>query len=158
MKRFLNIKTLALGLILLLGNLPAGAAERPFSCSGKGIATILPGGGAPSADVVGTGTATHLGLFANSGRVTFNPDPSNPNLVHPSGQATFTAADGDKLETVFSAEETSMDLTTGIGGGTFHFAGGTGRFANATGSISVVVQQNFITGAYELTAVGTIDY
>jgi uncharacterized protein YdeI (BOF family) len=79
-------------------------------------------------------------------------------VVHPSGQATFTAADGDKLETVFSAEETSMDLTTGIGGGIFRFAGGTGKFANATGSITVVVEQNFLTGAYELTGVGKIDY
>jgi hypothetical protein len=158
MKRILNIKTLALGLILLLGNMPVSATERPFSCTGKGIASILPGGGVPSADVIGTGNATHMGLFTNSGRVTFNPDANDPNLVHPSGHATFTAADGDKLETVFSAEDTRMDLTTGIGGGTFYFTGGTGKFANATGSISVVVQQNFITGAYELTAVGTINY
>ena len=158
MKRFLNIKTLALALILLLGNMPVGAAERPFSCTGKGIATILPGSGVPSADVIGTGNGTHLGLFASAGRVTFTPDPNNPNLVHPSGQATFTAANGDKLETIFNADETQMDLTTGIGGGIFHFTGGTGRFANATGSINVVVEQNFITGAYELTAVGSIDY
>jgi len=158
MKRFLNIKTFALALILLLGNMPVGAQERPFSCSGKGVATILPGGGVPVADVIGTGNATHLGQFASAGRVTFNPDANDPTLVHPSGHATFTAADGDKLETVFSAEETSMDLTTGIGGGIFHFTGGTGKFANATGSISVVVVQNFITGAYELTAVGKIDY
>ena len=158
MKRFLNIKTLALVLALLIGNMPVSAQERPFSCSGKGIATILPGGGVPSADVIGTGTGTHLGLFASAGRVTFNPDPNDPNLVHPSGQATFTAADGDKLETIFNADETTMDLTTGIGGGIFRFVGGTGKFANATGTINVVVQQNFITGAYELTAVGKIDY
>src|SRR5215510_12418747 len=158
MKRFINIKTLALALILLVGNMPVGAQERPFSCSGKGIATILPGTGVPVANVTGTGNGTHLGLFTSAGQVTFNPDANNPTLVHPSGQATFTAADGDKLETVFNAAETSMDLTTGIGGGIFHFTGGTGKFANATGSISVVVVQNFITGAYELTAVGKIDY
>lgn len=158
MKRFLNIKTLALALILLLGNMPVFAQERPFSCTGKGVATIIPGGGVPVADVIGSGNGTHLGLFTSVGRVTFNPDANNPTLVHPSGYATFTAADGDKLETIFNAEETTMDLTTGIGGGIFRFAGGTGRFANATGSISVVVQQNFLTGAYELTAVGKIDY
>ena len=158
MKRFLNIKTLALALILLAGNMPVGAQERPFSCTGKGIAAIIPGTGVPVANVTGTGNATHLGLFTSVGQVTFNPDPDNPTLVHPSGQATFTAADGDKLETVFNSAETSMDLTTGIGGGIFHFVGGTGKFANATGSITVVVVQNFITGAYELTAVGKIDY
>lgn len=158
MKRFLNIKTLALALILLLGNMPVSAHERPFSCNGKGVASIIPGGSVLMADVIGSGNATHLGLFTNVGRVTFTPDANDPNLVHPSGQATFTAADGDKLETVFSGEETTMDLTTGIGGGIFHFAGGTGKFANATGSISVVVIQNFITGAYELTGIGKIDY
>lgn len=158
MKRFLNIKTLALALILLLGNMPVSATERPFSCTGKGVANILPGGGVPVADVIGTGNATHLGLFASAGRVTFNPDANDPTLVHPSGQATFTAADGDKLETIFNASETYMDLTTGIGGGIFHFVGGTGKFANASGSIDVVVVQNFVTGAYELTAVGKIDY
>lgn len=158
MKRFLNIKTLALALILLLGNLPVGAHERAFSCNGKGVATIIPGSSVPVADVIGSGNATHLGLFTSVGRVTFNPDANDPNVVHPSGYATFTAADGDKLETVFNAAETTMDLTTGIGGGIFRFVGGTGKFANATGSIDVVVVQNFVTGAYELTAVGKIDY
>ena len=158
MKRFLNIKTLALALILLLGNMPVGAHERAFSCHGKGVAILIPGGSVLMADVIGSGNATHLGLFTSVGRVTFNPDANDPNVVHPSGQATFTAADGDKVEVVFSAEETTMDLTTGIGGGIFRFTGGTGKFANATGSISVVVQQNFATGAYEMTAVGKIDY
>jgi hypothetical protein len=158
MKRFLNIKTLALALILLLGNMPVSAQERPFSCNGKGVATIIPGGSVLMADVIGSGNGTHLGLFTSVGRVHFNPDANDPNVVHPSGQATFTAADGDKLEVIFSAEETTMDLTTGIGGGIFRFTGGTGKFANSTGSISVVVEQNFVTGAYELTAVGKIEY
>ena len=152
MKRFLNIKTLALALILLLGNMPVGAQERPFSCSGKGVATIIPGSGAPVADVIGTGNATHLGMFASAGRVTFNPDPNDPTLGHPSGQATFTAADGDKLETVFVAEETSMDLTTGIGGGTFHFTGGTGKFANATGEGSSPCASNVISASVAVSS------
>ena len=158
MKRLVNIKTLALALILLFANMPVSATEKPFSCNGKGVATIIPGNGAPTADVIGTGNATHMGLFTNTGRVTFNPDATDPNLVHPTGQATFTAADGDKLEVVFGGDETFMDLTTGIGGGIFRISGGTGRFATASGSMSVVVIQNFITGAYELTAVGKIDY
>ena len=33
-----------------------------------------------------------------------------------------------------------------------------GRFANATGIISYVVEQNFLTGAYTVTGVGSIDY
>ena len=156
MKRFLNIKILALALVLLVGSVSVSAQERAFSCTGKGIATIIPGGSVLMADVIGSGNGTHLGLFTSSGRVYFNPDANDPNLVHPTGQATFTAADGDKLDVI--VEDSTMNLTTGIGTGTFRFSGGTGRFANATGSISVVVEQNFVTGAYELTAVGKIDY
>jgi hypothetical protein len=68
----------------------------------------------------------------------------------------LTAADGDKL--VIVVVDGSQSLITGIGIGHFSFAGGTGRFANATGSITFVVEQNFLTGAYEATAVGSIDY
>lgn len=51
-----------------------------------------------------------------------------------------------------------LDVTTGTGTGDFEFTGGTGRFANATGHTSAVVEQNFVTGAYEITLVGNIDY
>lgn len=156
MKRFLNIKTLAFALILLLGNMPVSATERPFSCTGKGVATTVPGGGLPMADVVISGNATHLGLYTSSARVTFNPDANDPNLAHPSGQASFIGADGDRLDVFI--EEGTVNLTTGIGTGTFRISGGTGKFTNATGSLSVVVEQNFISGAVEFTAVGKIDY
>jgi hypothetical protein len=156
MKRFLNIKTLALALILLAGNMPIGAQERPFSCNGKGIATMIPGGSVPVADVIVSGNATHLGLFVSTARVTFNPDANDPNIAHPSGQAPFIAADGDRLD--FVIEDGTVNLTTGLGTGTFRIVGGSGKFANATGSLSVVVQQNFITGAVDFTAVGKIDY
>jgi hypothetical protein len=68
----------------------------------------------------------------------------------------LTAANGDKL--IFAVADGSQSLITGIGTGHFRFVGGTGRFANATGIISYVVEQNFLTGAYEVTAVGTIDF
>jgi hypothetical protein len=77
-------------------------------------------------------------------------------VAHPSGEGVFIAANGDKLNIV--VENASMSLLTGMGGGTFRINGGTGRFANATGSLTAVVEQNLITGAYEVTAVGKIDY
>ena len=157
MKRLVNIKVIALMLIVLFATIPVSATERPFSLTGKGVANIIadPNGNL-SAEVIGSGNATHLGLFTSVGQVKFIPDPNDPNLVHPEGQATFTAADGDKLNVII--EDATMDLRTGIATGSFRFAGGTGRFVNATGSISVVVEQNFVTGAYELTGVGKIDY
>ena len=158
MKRSLSIKFLVLTLTLLVGSLAVTATERPFSLNGRGIATpILDGNGnLVGAEPSGSGNATHLGMFTNTGRVMFTPDASNPNIVHPDGGGVFTAANGDKLN--FIIVSGALDLTTGIGTGDFEFTGGTGRFANATGRTSGVVQQNVVTGAYELTLVGNIDY
>ena len=158
MKRFISIKILAVTLALLVGTVAVTATERPFSATGSGVAAfILDSAGNPiGAHVTGSGNATHLGLFTSDGNVFFTPDPNNPIIVHPSGQATFTAANGDKLNVVIV--EGSQDITTGIGTGKFQFTGGTGRFANATGFTSAVIEQNFLTGGYQLTVVGSIDY
>jgi hypothetical protein len=158
MKNFLSIKTLVVTLSLLAGSVGANATERPFSINGGGLAVpILNEAGQPiGIDVTGSGNGTHLGIFTTAGKVFFSPDPNDPNQIIPSGQATLTAANGDKLS--FVVEDGSQSLITGIGTGHFRFIGGTGRFANATGIISYVVEQNFLTGAYTVTAVGSIDY
>ena len=158
MKRSLSIKFLALTLMLLLGSVAVTATERPFSANGTGIAVpiIDDNGNIVGAKPTGSGNATHLGLFTNTGEVSFTPDANNPTILHPSGGGVFTAANGDKLNFVIVSG--ALDLTTGIGTGDFAFTGGTGRFANATGHTSGVIQQNVVTGAYELTLVGNIDY
>lgn len=158
MKRSLFMKFLVLTLTLLVASLAVTATERPFSLNGTGIAVpIVDGNGnVIGAEPTGSGNATHLGTFTNTGKVSFTPDASNPNILHPSGGGVFTAADGDKLN--FVIINGALDLTTGIGTGDFAFSGGTGRFANATGHTSGVIQQNVITGAYVLTLVGNIDY
>jgi len=38
------------------------------------------------------------------------------------------------------------------------FQNGTGRFAGVSGSAAIVVEQNFVTGAYTFTMVGKINY
>jgi hypothetical protein len=158
MKRSLSIKFLVLTFTLLLGSLAVTATERPFSLNGTGIAIpVVDGNGnVVGANPTGSGNATHLGMFTNTGHVDFTPDPANPTILHPSGGGVFTAANGDKLNFVIVSG--SLDLTTGIGTGDFDFTGGTGRFVNATGRTSGVIEQNVITGAYVLTLVGNIDY
>ena len=158
MKRSLSVKFLVLTLALLVGSLAVTATERPFSLNGKGVAIpILDGNGnVVGAEPTGSGNATHLGMFTNTGKVNFTPDSSNTNILLPSCGGFFTAANGDKLNFVIISG--ALDLTTGIGTGDFEFTGGTGRFANATGRVSGVIDQNVVTGAYELTLVGTIDY
>ena len=157
MKRFVSTKILALTLALLVGAVAVTAAERPFSANGRGVAAFsIDSNGNPVADITGSGTATHLGLFTNTGRIVFTPDPNNPTIAYPSGEGTLTAANGDKL--IIVVEDGVSDLTTGIGSGHFRFAGGTGRFANASGITSYVVEQSLVTGAYEVTLVGSIDF
>ena len=157
MTRFLNTRVLMLTLTVLLAAIAVGAVERAFSATGSGIAVMsVDANGVVSAEVTGSGNATHLGVFTNAGKIVFNVDPSDPNLAHPTGEAIFTASNGDKLKIVVA--DGVADLTTGVGTGHFSFAGGTGRFANATGTTSYVVEQNFVTGAYQITMVGNIDY
>lgn len=157
MTRFLKTRILVLTATLLVAAIAVAATERAFSATGRGIAALsVDANGIISADVTGSGNATHLGVFTNVGKVYFNPDPSDPNIAHPTGEATFTAANGDKLK--FVIEDGVADLTTGLGSGHFRFDGGTGRFANATGITSYVVEQNLLTGAYEITMVGNINY
>ena len=158
MKRFSNIRTLMLTIVLLLGTIPVTATERAFACNGNGLLSVVTdeAGHVIGGNFTGSGTATHLGMWTIVGTVQFTPDPNNPTLVHPSGTSTFTAADGDKLDIVLA--DGVMDVTTGIAKGSLHFSGGTGRFAEASGTTSYVVTQNFVTGAFQLTCVGSINF
>jgi hypothetical protein len=148
MKRHLAVLVFLLVALPLLGSLPAQAVERPFRLTARGTLT--------DGAVQATGTATHLGRFAETGTLTFTPDPNDPNIVLASGTLTFTAANGDQL--VGTITDVPLDLTTGIATGEIVFTGGTGRFADASGTVGFVVQQNLVTGAFETVALGTLDF
>jgi len=157
MKRFAIVKSLFLVLTLLLGIIPAGATERPFAANGNGVATFITDeAGNFGANLSLSGNGTHLGLFTGTGKIWFLPDANDPNISHPSGEVTYIAANGDRLPTVI--EDGAMDLTTGIATGYMVFQSGTGRFQGASGKAAIVVEQNFITGAYTFTLVGNVNY
>ena len=158
MKRSATIRTLILVFALLLGNIPVSATERPFAGNGNGLATFITdgAGNVVGATVVVSGNATHLGLFSGTGTIQFIPDANDPNISHPAGDVTYVAANGDRLPTII--EEGSMDLRTGIATGYMVFQNGTGRFANASGKAAIVVEQNFITGAYTFTLLGNVNF
>jgi hypothetical protein len=158
MKRLVTIKTLILVFALLLGTIPVSATERPFASNGNGLATFITdsAGNVTGATVVVSGNATHLGSFTGFGKIQFLPDANDPNISHPAGEVTYIAANGDRLPTVI--EDGSMDLRTGIATGYMVFQSGTGRFEGASGKAAIVVEQNFITGAYTFTMVGNINY
>ena len=158
MKRFVTVRSLILVFALLLGIIPVSATERPFASNGNGIATFITDG---AGNVVGatltlSGNGTHLGLFTGTGTIQFLADANDPNISHPAGEVTYVASNGDRLPTVI--ENGRMDLRTGIATGDMVFQSGTGRFAGVSGKAAIVVEQNFVTGAYTFTMVGNINY
>jgi hypothetical protein len=158
MKRSLTIRILMLTISLLLGTLPVAAKERLFALHGAGQATFLTDGAGNiiGANITASGTATHLGLWNEVATLQFTPHPNNPNLILASGTGTFTAANGDKLQ--FVIEDSVLDTTTSLARGRFQFVGGTGRFAGLSGGANFVVDQNLATGAFEVTAIGRINF
>ena len=158
MKRFVTIKTLILVFALMLGTIPVSATERPFASNGNGIAAFITdeAGNVVGANLMLSGNGTHLGSFSGTGKIDFVPDPNDPNIVIVPGEITYVASNGDRLPTVI--ENGRMDLRTGIATGDMVFQSGTGRFEGASGRAAIVVVQNFVTGAYEFTLVGTVNY
>ena len=155
MKRFTKTRTMLLILFLLLGTIPASAVDRPFALNGTGVATLITDesgnliGGIPT----GSGTATHLGQWTVTGVVKYTPDSNG--VLHSSGDATITAANGDKLQVQIDG---ILDPVAAVDHGTFYIVGGTGRFQGASGTANFVVNINPLTGGFELTLVGRINY
>ena len=158
MKRFITVKSFILAFALLLGIIPVNATERPFASNGNGIASFIidAAGNVTGANVVVSGNGTRLGSFTGFGKIQFLPDANDPNISHPAGEVTYVAANGDRLPTVI--EDGRMDLTTGIATGYMVFQSGTGRFEGASGKAAIIVEQNFVTGAYTFTMVGNVNY
>ena len=155
MKRFTKIRILMLTLFLLLGTIPASAVERPFALNGSGVVTLITNesGHLIGAIPTGSGTATHLGQWTVTGNVKYTPD--NNGMLRSSGDATLTAANGDKLQVHI---EGILDPVAAVDQGVFRFVGGTGRFEGATGETNFVVSINPLTGGFDLTIVGKINF
>lgn len=158
MKRFVIVRTLTLVFALILGMIPVSATERPFASNGSGNAAFITddAGNFVGANLSLSGNGTHLGLFSGTGKIQFVPDANDPNIVHVPGEITYVASNGDRLPTIIANGR--MDLRTGIATGDMVFQNGTGRFEGASGSAAIVVEQNFITGAYTFTMVGSVNY
>lgn len=154
MKRLTKIRTLMLTLFLLLGAMPASAVERPFALKGAGVATLIIDGSGNLIGAIptGSGTATHLGQWTVVGNVKYTPDHG---VIRSSGEGTLTAANGDKLQLEIDG---ILDPIAAVDQGIFRFVGGTGRFEGASGTANFVVSVNPLTGGFDLTVVGKIDY
>ena len=158
MNRFVTVRNLILVFALLLGIMPVSATEHPFASNGNGVAAFITDdtGNVVGANLSLSGNGTHLGLFTGTGTIQFLPDANDPNIVIVPGEITYVASNGDRLPTVI--ENGRMDLRTGIATGDMVFQSGTGRFEGASGRAAIVVEQNFVTGAYTFTMVGNVNY
>jgi len=155
MNRITKIGTLMLMAFMLLAPISASAVERPFALNGKGVATLVTDGSGHliGAIATGSGTATHLGEWTVTGNVHYTPDSNG--VLHSSGNATINAANGDKVQIEIDG---ILDPVAGVDQGVFRFVGGTGRFEGATGETNFLVSINPLTGGFELTVVGKINY
>jgi hypothetical protein len=161
MKRTLNVTVLTLTAFVLLGTVSVMAIERPFALSGSGIATfVADGAGNPiQAHVSSSSTATHMGVVTTVGTINFSPDPANPGRLLTSGSGTMTASNGDTVQLELNgALELTPGSTTATDKAVFRFVGGTGRFVGAHGTANGIVVVNLLTGAFEITMVGDINY
>lgn len=123
-------------ILLLLAALsaPLSAADVPIQGSGRGSVT----GVEPAADGVAMsassdGRASQLGSFERTEELLL--DPVTGQFT---GEAIFTAANGDTLRALV----TGVFVSPNTAAGTYSFDGGTGRFERASGEATFVVYTN----------------
>lgn len=159
MKRYfskLGTSLIALTLIGLI-SLTALAGARPFHLVEHGHLTVTPraGSGGSVLDVVaqGAGTATHLGAITVDRTATLTAT-NTPGIFDFKGEATLTAATGEKLTTTITG---TFNANVGHADLIYEWTGGTGRFEHATGitfwSVDVTDE-----GEYDVVASGQIVY
>jgi hypothetical protein len=153
MKRLICLLGLALAALALVELIaPVFAVSRPHTVRATGR---FINGNNPR-DFTAEGTATHWGKFTNAGKVLFTEIKGSP-LVKTSGSSVYIAANGDKINAVFTG---TLDPKTGVGTGTVNWVGGTGRFAKATGTMALKAQvfPDGSFGSFVAELNGTIDY
>jgi hypothetical protein len=157
MKRYLskfgsNLMTLAL---LGVMSLTVLAGPRPFHLVEHGNLTVTPRDASGSVlDVVaeGVGTATHLGVITVERTATLTAT-ATPGIFDFNGEATLTAANGEKLNTTITG---SFNAAVGHADLVYEWTGGTGRFEHATGTTFWSV--DVADGEYDVVANGQIIY
>jgi hypothetical protein len=143
-------------LTLIAGmSLTALAEARPFHLVEHGQLTVTPRDASGTVlDVVaeGVGTATHLGVITVERTATLTAT-STPGVFDFNGEATLTAASGEKLTTTITG---TFNAAVGHADLVYEWTGGTGRFVNATGTTFWSV--DVANGEYDVVANGQIIY
>ena len=128
---------------------------RPFHLVEHGRITATPRDGSGTVlDVVaeGVGTATHLGAITVQ-RTAVLTATSTPGVFDFKGEATLTAASGERLNTTITG---TFNAVNGHADLIYEWTGGTGRFEHATGTTFWSV--DVADGEYDVVANGQIIY
>jgi len=131
------------------------AGSRPFHLVEHGNLTVTPRDASGTVlDVVaeGVGTATHLGVITVDRTATLTAT-STPGIFDFNGQATLTAASGEKLNSTITG---TLNANLGHADLIYQWTGGTGRFEQATGTTFWSV--DVADGQYDVVANGQIIY
>ena len=157
MKRYVSIFGSHLMALALTGvmSLTVFAGPRPFHLVEHGQLYVTPRDGSGTVlDVVadGVGTATHLGAITVQRTATLTAT-STPGVFDFNGEATLTAASGEKLTTTITG---TFNAATGHADLIYQWTGGTGRFEHATGTTFWSV--DVADGEYDVVANGQIVY
>ena len=136
-------------------SLTAFAGARPFHLVEHGQITATPRDRSGTVlDVVasGVGTATHLGAITVA-RTAVLTATATPGVFDFNGEATLTAASGEKLTTTITG---TFNAAVGHADLIYQWTGGTGRFEHATGTTFWSV--DVADGEYDVVATGQIIY
>jgi hypothetical protein len=157
MKRYFSTFGSSLFALALIGvmSLTALAGSRSFHLVEHGRLTVTPRDASGTVlDVVaeGVGTATHLGAITVQRTATLTAT-STPGVFDFNGEATLTAASGEKLTTTITG---TFNAAVGHADLIYQWTGGTGRFQNATGTTFWSV--DVADGEYDVVANGQINY
>ena len=147
---------MAVALIAVM-SLTVLAGSRPFHLVEHGNLTVTPRDQSGTVlDVVaeGVGTATHLGVITVERTATLTAT-STPGIFDFNGEATLTAASGEKLTTTITG---TFNANVGHADLIYEWTGGTGRFEHATGTTFWSVDVYAATGEYDVVANGQIVY
>lgn len=144
MTRFASLRpTCALLVAVAILALPGLASAEERAYASRGIARFVSPPG-----FVGTGQATHLGVYEEVGHAAI----SDTGAID--GCSIYTAANGDKLYATLTGQ---LNGRTGEITVTITYAGGTGRFEDATGSATLAGQIQ-PDGTITVAVQGTINY
>ncbi len=159
--------------VMVSGNAQA-AGPRPFKGNAEGVFdfAIMGGSGTLNATHIGKGEVEFSGLVIDFGTGTV-PDENVPTVVCfpvSGGDQTFTAANGDAINTFYGSGEFCADVSGGpnvppmpvYGNFVTTVTGGTGRFDGATGTINIHATAGFngtdVTFESHFGSESTIEY